>query len=70
MAIICPQCGAGYDVTLFQFDHEVRCKCGRVLTYPGENLRSGHLQDTTSETDTTDGEPRTDRGEAESDASN
>ncbi len=47
MAIICPQCSAGYDVTLFQFGHEVRCKCGRVLIYPGEDLRSGHLRDTT-----------------------
>lgn len=42
MAITCPQCGAGYDVTLFQFGHRVRCGCGTVLEFPGVNLRSGH----------------------------
>jgi len=28
MAITCPRCGAGFDVTLFQFGHGVRCDCG------------------------------------------
>ena len=42
MAISCPCCGAGYDVTLFQFGHPVRCDCGAVLEYPGNGLRSGH----------------------------
>lgn len=28
MAITCPRCGAGFDVTLFQFGHGVRCGCG------------------------------------------
>ena len=37
MAIACPQCGAGFDVTLFQFGHRVRCDCGAWV-----DLRSGH----------------------------
>ena len=44
MAITCPQCGRGYDVTLFQFDHRVRCFCGAELAFPGEGLRSGHIR--------------------------
>jgi putative protease len=28
MAITCPRCGAGFDVTLFQFGRRVRCDCG------------------------------------------
>ena len=42
MAITCPRCGAGFDVTLFQFGHRVRCDCGAVLEFPGVDLRSGH----------------------------
>jgi hypothetical protein len=42
MAITCPRCGAGFDVTLFQFGHRVRCDCGAELEYPGQNLRGGH----------------------------
>ena len=42
MAITCPQCGAGFDVTLFQFGHRVRCDCGAELTYPGDDARHGH----------------------------
>jgi hypothetical protein len=42
MAITCPRCGAGFDVTLFQFGHRVRCDCGAVLEFPGPDLRSGH----------------------------
>jgi putative protease len=37
MAIACPHCGAGFDVTLFQFGHRVRCDCGAWV-----DLRSGH----------------------------
>jgi len=43
MAITCPRCGAGFDVTLFQFGHRVRCDCGAVLDYPGEGMSSGHV---------------------------
>lgn len=28
MAIVCPQCGAQYDFTLFQFGRGVSCDCG------------------------------------------
>jgi len=38
MAITCPRCGAGFDVTLFQFGHRVRCDCGAWV-----DLRSGHV---------------------------
>jgi putative protease len=44
MAISCPRCGAGYDVTLFQFGHGIRCDCGAEVRYPGEGLRGGHVQ--------------------------
>jgi putative protease len=37
MAIACPRCGAGFDVTLFQFGHRVRCDCGAWV-----DLHSGH----------------------------
>ena len=45
MAITCPRCGAGFDVTLFQFGHQVRCDCGAVLAYPGADLRGGHIRE-------------------------
>ena len=38
MAITCPRCGAGFDVTLFQFGHGVRCDCGAW-----GDLRGGHV---------------------------
>lgn len=38
MAITCPRCGAGFDVTLFQFGHTVRCHCGAWV-----ELRRGHV---------------------------
>ena len=38
MAIMCPRCGAGYDVTLFQFGRAVRCDCGTWV-----DLRGGHV---------------------------
>ncbi len=41
MAINCPNCGAGYDVTLFQFGRSVQCACGQWV-----ELSRGHvLQD-------------------------
>ncbi len=42
MAITCPRCGAGFDATLFQFGHRIRCRCGAEVCYPGADLRSGH----------------------------
>ena len=39
MAIQCPQCGAEYDVTLFEFGHRVRCDCGAWV-----DLAVGHRQ--------------------------
>ena len=38
MAITCPRCGAGFDVTLFQFGHGVRCDCGAWV-----DLGRGHV---------------------------
>ncbi len=38
MAITCPRCGAGFDVTLFQFGHRVRCDCGAWV-----DLQRGHV---------------------------
>ena len=38
MAITCPRCGAGFDVTLFQFGHGVRCPCGAWV-----DLGRGHV---------------------------
>lgn len=38
MAITCPKCGKGFDVTLFQFGHGVRCECGQWV-----ELQQGHV---------------------------
>jgi translation initiation factor IF-2 len=38
MAITCPRCGAGYDVTLFQFGHRLCCDCGAWV-----DLARGHV---------------------------
>ncbi|NQT40986.1 MAG: hypothetical protein HQ581_26075 [Planctomycetes bacterium] len=38
MAITCPKCGVGFDVTLFQFGHRIRCDCGAVV-----ELEKGHV---------------------------
>ncbi|MHC4400684.1 MAG: hypothetical protein ACYTG0_13495 [Planctomycetota bacterium] len=38
MAITCPRCGAGFDVTLFQFGNRVRCDCGTWV-----DLARGHV---------------------------
>jgi len=43
MAITCPRCGSGFDVTLFQFGHRVRCRCGAEIVYPGTDQRAGHV---------------------------
>ncbi len=37
MALTCPNCGAQFDVTLFQFGRGVRCDCGEVVS-----LERGH----------------------------
>lgn len=37
MAITCPKCGKGYDVTLFQFGRRLRCDCGAWI-----DLSVGH----------------------------
>jgi putative protease len=39
VAIVCPRCGAAYDVTLFQFGRRVHCDCGAWV-----DLRGGHTQ--------------------------
>jgi hypothetical protein len=39
MAITCPRCGAGFDVTLFEFGRGVRCPCGQWV-----DLAHGHVQ--------------------------
>ena len=43
MAITCPRCGSEFDVTLFQFGHGVRCRCGAEIEYPGTDVRAGHV---------------------------
>lgn len=37
MAITCPRCGAAFDVTLFEFGHQVQCDCGQWV-----DLARGH----------------------------
>jgi hypothetical protein len=32
MAILCPECGHEFDVTLFAFESTVRCDCGAVVS--------------------------------------
>lgn len=39
MAIICPKCGAAYDVTLFEFERGIVCDCGQWV-----DLAAGHRQ--------------------------
>jgi hypothetical protein len=39
MPIICPRCGAQYDVTLFTFDRTIQCECGQWV-----DLRVGHTR--------------------------
>ncbi|OHB84735.1 MAG: hypothetical protein A2V98_23505, partial [Planctomycetes bacterium RBG_16_64_12] len=44
MAITCPRCGAGFDVTLFQFGHRVRCPCGAWVDLAAGHVRSDPAQ--------------------------
>ncbi|MCK4235916.1 MAG: hypothetical protein KAX38_02275 [Candidatus Krumholzibacteria bacterium] len=37
MAIRCPKCGREFDVTLFEYEREVHCPCGEVVS-----LKDGH----------------------------
>lgn len=37
MSLRCPRCGREHDVTLFEFDREVVCACGELLS-----LKNGH----------------------------
>lgn len=39
MAIVCPRCGAEYDVTLFGFGRAIRCACGESV-----DLGAGHVR--------------------------
>jgi hypothetical protein len=39
MAIQCEWCGRQYDVTLFQFEHAIRCDCGALIS-AGQPQRS------------------------------
>jgi hypothetical protein len=41
MAILCPRCGAEFDVTLFQFGHGVRCDCGAWVVLGGGHRLPG-----------------------------
>ncbi|RMD84375.1 MAG: hypothetical protein D6815_04360 [Candidatus Dadabacteria bacterium] len=34
MAVVCPNCGAQYDATLFEFGRTVSCRCGRRVGLP------------------------------------
>lgn len=38
MAIRCPYCGRGYDVTLFEFDRSITCACGKTVTFQHEQM--------------------------------
>lgn len=38
MAMTCPRCGGGFDITLFQFGRAVQCECGQWV-----ELQTGHL---------------------------
>jgi len=37
MAIICPDCGREFDVTLFEYGHKIKCSCGNTLKF--ENIK-------------------------------
>lgn len=41
MSLRCPKCGREYDVTLFEFDREVVCACGKRLS-----LKNAHEEKT------------------------
>jgi len=46
MAIICPKCGAQYDVTLFQFGRTIVCSCGQVVDAAKPHLKPPPLKKT------------------------
>jgi hypothetical protein len=48
MAINCPRCGAGFDVTLFQFGHAIRCDCGARV-----EMDRGHVLEVPADEPTT-----------------
>lgn len=31
MAVICPNCGKEYDITLFEYGNTVKCECGKTV---------------------------------------
>jgi DNA-directed RNA polymerase subunit RPC12/RpoP len=41
MSLRCPNCGREYDVTLFEFDREVVCECGKRLTLQNAHEAGG-----------------------------
>jgi DNA-directed RNA polymerase subunit RPC12/RpoP len=41
MSLRCPKCGREYDVTLFEFDREVVCACGKRLTLKNAHEAGG-----------------------------
>ena len=52
MAILCPDCGAEFDVTLFAFGNTVRCDCGAEVSAiephrapPPDECRARRLSD-------------------------
>ncbi|MBI5101140.1 MAG: hypothetical protein HZB33_04825 [Nitrospirae bacterium] len=36
MAVQCPSCGRGYDVTLFEFSRSITCACGKTVSFRHE----------------------------------
>jgi len=38
MAVQCPYCGKGYDITLFEFGRDVRCVCGKTVAFRHEQI--------------------------------
>jgi hypothetical protein len=58
MAVLCPNCGHPYDVTLFQFGNTVKCDCGAVVRFNPLGIR----------TSTGPSKPRTESTEPDSSA--
>ena len=38
MAVQCPSCGRGYDVTLFEFSRSITCVCGNTVVFKHEQM--------------------------------
>ncbi len=49
MAIRCPYCGRGYDVTLFEFGRSVTCVCGETVTFKHDQMTDEAVLARTSE---------------------